>query len=115
LTERGPHQRASLSPFRNASSANPSPATTTFALLDGPIVLAALGTDKPAILRDSTITSRDEHQYVEARDSQTSHFSLRTPRRTVALKPLYEIADETYCVTSTLLNELSLMNHGLHR
>jgi hypothetical protein len=86
-----------------------------FALLDGPIVLAALGTDEPAILRDSTITPRYEHQYVEARDSQTSHFSLRTPRRTVALKPFCEIADETYCVTSTLLNELSLMNHGLHR
>ncbi len=69
-----------------------------FALLDGPIVLAALATDEPTLAPDSTITPRYEHQYIEARDWQTSHFSLRTRQGSFTLKPLYEIADETYCV-----------------
>ncbi len=30
--------------------------------------------------------------------SQTGHFSLQTRQGSFILKPLYEIADETYCV-----------------
>ncbi len=69
-----------------------------FALLDGPIVLAALGTNEPELSASSAITPRYEHQYVDARDWQTSHFSVQASQGAVALKPLYEIADENYCV-----------------
>jgi DUF1680 family protein len=69
-----------------------------FALLDGPVVLAALDSAEPALTATSAVTPRYEHQYVEGRDWQTGHFAVRTPRGTVELKPLYEIADESYCV-----------------
>ena len=69
-----------------------------FALLDGPIVLAALGVDEPALSKDTAVTPRYEHQYVDGRDWQSGHFSLQTRQGSFALKPLYEIADENYCV-----------------
>ncbi|MGC4075405.1 MAG: glycoside hydrolase family 127 protein [Nibricoccus sp.] len=72
-----------------------------FALLDGPVVLAALGTVEPALATNAAstaLTPRYEHQYVDGRDWQSSHFSLQTRQGSFTLKPLYEIADENYCV-----------------
>lgn len=69
-----------------------------FAILDGPVVLAALESVEPEIARDAVVTPRYEHQYVEGRDWQTGHFSVETSRGAVELKPLYEISEEVYCV-----------------
>lgn len=69
-----------------------------FALLDGPIVLAALATNEPDLAQDAVVTPRYEHQYVEGRDWQTGHFAVRSRERVVELKPLYEIAEENYTV-----------------
>lgn len=69
-----------------------------FALLDGPVVLAALTSTEPELTADNTVTPRYEHQYVEGRDWQSGHFATRTREGAVELKPLHEISDETYCV-----------------
>ncbi len=69
-----------------------------FALLDGPVVLAALTADEPVLAANAAITPQYEHQYVAGRDWQSGHFLAAARHGTVALKPLYEIADETYCV-----------------
>lgn len=69
-----------------------------FALLDGPIVLAALTSTEPKFTANSDVTPRYEHQYVEGRDWQSSRFAVRTSQGTVELKPLYEVADENYSV-----------------
>lgn len=68
-----------------------------FALLDGPIVLAALDSSEPELTATSVVTPRYEHQYVEGRDWQSAHYAVRAAGRSVELKPLYEIADEKYC------------------
>ena len=69
-----------------------------FALLDGPVVLAALAATEPELTASSVVTPRYEHQYVEGRDWQSGHFAVRTTQGAVELKPLYEVADENYCV-----------------
>lgn len=69
-----------------------------FALLDGPVVLAALASTEPELTANAFVTPRYEHQYVEGRDWQSGHYAVRTSEGTVELKPLYEIADENYCV-----------------
>lgn len=69
-----------------------------FALLDGPVVLAALASTEPELIGNAVVTPRYEHQYVEGRDWQSSRFAVRTSEGGVELKPLYEIADENYCV-----------------
>ena len=69
-----------------------------FALLDGPVVLAAVTATEPELAATAAITPRYEHQYVAGREWQTGHFLAATRHGTVALKPLYEIADETHCV-----------------
>ena len=68
------------------------------ALLDGPIVLAAISETEPVISKDSTLTPQYEHQYVEGQDWQSGHYLLRSEHETVILKPLFEIADEPYSV-----------------
>jgi len=68
------------------------------ALLDGPVVLAALTDHEPELIAMEAITPQYEHQYVEGRDWLSGHFLVRTPRGSVAVEPLYEIADETYSV-----------------
>lgn len=69
-----------------------------FALLDGPVVLAALKSTESELAANAVATPRYEHQYVEGRDWQSAHFAVRTSEGAVELKPLYEIADENYCV-----------------
>lgn len=69
-----------------------------FALLDGPVVLAALTSTEPVIEQEARITPRFEHQYVEGRDWQESHYMLQTTAGSVELVPLHEIADESYTV-----------------
>jgi uncharacterized protein len=69
-----------------------------FALLGGPVVLAALTAMEPELAADAAITPHYEHQYVEGRDWLAGHFWARTRHGLVALKPLYEIADEPYRV-----------------
>ncbi len=71
---------------------------TRFALLDGPVVLAALTSTEPDLTANSDVTPRYEHQYVEGRDWQSGRFAVRTSHGAVELKPLYEVADENYCV-----------------
>jgi DUF1680 family protein len=74
---------------------------TRFALLDGPIVLAALTDKEPEIVGDGIFTPQYEHVYEDGHDWRTGHYLVRTANGTVALKPLYEVADETYCVYCT--------------
>ncbi len=69
-----------------------------FALLDGPVVLAALADTEPELSAKDPIMPQYEHQYVDGRDWQSGHFLVRTRQGTIAVKPLYEIADENYCV-----------------
>lgn len=69
-----------------------------FALLDGPVVLAAVAATEPELAANAAITPQYEHQYIAGREWQTGHYLAATRHGTVALKPLYEIADETYCV-----------------
>lgn len=68
------------------------------ALLDGPVVLAALEEHEPELRADSVITPMYEHQYIDGRDWQSGHFLVRTRDRSVEVKPLYEIVGERYCV-----------------
>lgn len=69
-----------------------------FALLDGPVVLAALSDKEPELAAQNALTPRYEHQYVEGRDWQSGHFQVRTRQGALTVKPLYEIADEAYSV-----------------
>jgi uncharacterized protein len=69
-----------------------------FALLDGPVVLAGLGVLEPELTATGVITPQYEHQYIEGGEWQLGHFWVGTRRGTVMLKPLYEVADENYCV-----------------
>ncbi|MBC2606096.1 beta-L-arabinofuranosidase domain-containing protein [Pelagicoccus albus] len=66
-----------------------------FALLDGPVVLAALTESEPSLSLDS-IVSKYEHQYVSGRDWQSGHYLAKTKEGSVSLVPIYEIADEAY-------------------
>ena len=68
-----------------------------FALLDGPVVLAALAASEPALASAAAITPQYEHQYIAGREWQSGHFLAASRLGTVALKPLYEVADEPYC------------------
>jgi len=72
-----------------------------FALLDGPVVLAALSDKEPELMADGAITPQYEHEYMDGREWQTGHYWARTRLGTVVLKPLYEVADENYCVYFT--------------
>jgi DUF1680 family protein len=69
-----------------------------FALMDGPVVLAALGVIEPELAVASAIVPQYEHQYIEGRDWQTGHYLVPTRHGALLLKPIYEIADENYCV-----------------
>jgi DUF1680 family protein len=68
------------------------------ALLDGPVVLAALTDLEPELAGRGSITPQYEHQYIEGRDWLSGHYLVRTARGSVAVVPLYEVADETYSV-----------------
>jgi DUF1680 family protein len=69
-----------------------------FALLDGPIVLAALVDKEPELPQGGELVSQYEHQYLDGREWQLGHYLVHARQGTVATKPLYEIADESYCV-----------------
>lgn len=69
-----------------------------FALLDGPVVLAAVGDKEPELLKDEPFVPIYEHLYESGRDWQSSHYSVRTKHGTVELKPLYEVVDEAYSI-----------------
>ena len=71
---------------------------TRFALLDGPVVLAALCDKEPELCPGELPVPQYEHLYINGRDWQAAHYLVRTKFGTVVLKPLYEVADETYCV-----------------
>lgn len=72
-----------------------------FALLDGPVVLAALCDEEPALVRDTPLVPQYEHVYENGRDWQAAHYLAHTNQGTVRLEPLYEVADETYSVYFT--------------
>lgn len=85
--------------FAKRVAAEPLPGDDNrVALMDGPVVLAAITDMELEILSTSAVTPRYEHQYVEGRDWQSGRFSVRTTRGSVEVRPLYEIADETYTV-----------------
>lgn len=69
-----------------------------FALLDGPIVLAAICDAEPRLLKNTKITPMYEHLYVEGREWQNGHFIAQTASGAVILKPVYEIADDAYSI-----------------
>ncbi len=70
-----------------------------FALMDGPIVLAALTDREPVVANIvENLTPQYEHQYIWGRDWQSEHYLMQTPEGSIFLKPLYEIADESYTV-----------------
>lgn len=68
------------------------------ALVDGPIVLAAVTATEPELLSAKDIVPQYEHQYVDGRDWQASHYLVSTRQGTVLAKPVFEIADEAYSV-----------------
>jgi hypothetical protein len=72
-----------------------------FALLDGPIVLAAICEREPELLEGEPIVPQYEHLYIDGQQWQTGHFLARTSQGTVRLRPLFEVVDETYCVYFT--------------
>jgi len=72
-----------------------------FALLDGPVVLAALTEQEPELSAGDALTPHYEHQYVDGRDWLSGHYWVRTRPGTLAVLPLYEVADEPYCVYFT--------------
>jgi hypothetical protein len=76
-----------------------------FALLDGPIVLAALADKEPELTKGGEIVPQYEHQYMDGREWQLGHYLAHARQGTVAIKPLYEIADESYCVYFTASSE----------
>ncbi len=61
------------------------------------MVLAATTASEPVMAPADAITPQYEHQYVAGREWQSGHFLASTRLGTVALKPLYEVADEPYC------------------
>ncbi len=69
-----------------------------FALLDGPIVLAAVTSEEPVVADDTSVVPSYEHIYVDGRDWQANHYRVRTSQGSVALKPVFEIADEAYAL-----------------
>jgi DUF1680 family protein len=69
-----------------------------YALLDGPIVLAAASANEPALVKGEALVPVYEHLYTEGRDWQSAHYYARTTTGTVLFKPLYEFADEPYTV-----------------
>lgn len=85
--------------FPKRITAEPLPGDSQrFALLDGPVVLAALTDAEPELAPGDALTPRYEHQYVEGRDWQSGHFTARTRQGGLAVRPLYEIAEEAYSV-----------------
>lgn len=72
-----------------------------FALLDGPVVLAALANTEPEILAKDAITPQNEHQYLDGRDWQSGHFLVRTRQGGLPVVPLYEVTDEAYSIYFT--------------
>ena len=69
-----------------------------FALLDGPVVLAALGEREPSFASDFKVLPQREHQYVDGREWQSGHYLAEGRQGRVALKPLHEVVDEHYSV-----------------
>jgi len=66
--------------------------------MDGPVVLAALTDKEPELLSEDAVTPEYEHQCLEGRDWRSGHFLARIRQGALAVGPLYEIADESYCV-----------------
>lgn len=69
-----------------------------FALLDGPVVLAALADRECEIPRGEEPVPQYEHQYVNGRDWRFGRYRLGAVGGGLELVPLYEVADESYCV-----------------
>lgn len=72
-----------------------------FALIDGPVVLAALTEQEPELKPDDFVTPQYEHVYESGRAWQSSHYLLSTDSGSVSLVPLFEVSDETYSVYMT--------------
>jgi DUF1680 family protein len=88
--------------FTKRITAEPLPGDEQrFALLDGPIVLAALTTTEPSMSPKTPLTPQYEHVYLSGRAWQSSHFFARTAHGTETLVPLYEVVDENYAVYFT--------------
>ncbi len=69
-----------------------------FALLDGPVVLAAITDHEPRLDVEPQLTPMFEHVYEAGRDWQTGHYLASTDAGSIVLKPLYEVIDEAYSV-----------------
>jgi len=69
-----------------------------FALVDGPVVLAALTAQEETVPGELELDSLLEHQYVGGQEWKSGHYLLRAEHRTICLKPLHEITDEQYSV-----------------
>lgn len=85
--------------FTKRVTAEPLPGDEQhFALLDGPIVLAALTTTEPQMSPKTPLMPQYEHVYDSGRAWQSSHFYAHTTHGTQTLIPLYEVVDENYTV-----------------
>lgn len=69
-----------------------------FALVDGPVVLAALTATEPELSAHAAIVPQYEHEYIEGRNWRRGHYWVSAAGGTVAVEPLYDIVDETYSV-----------------
>ncbi len=69
-----------------------------FALLDGPVVLAALADAEPELTSAAEIVPQQEHQYIDGREWQSGHYWARARQGVIRLRPIHEVADETYSV-----------------
>lgn len=70
-----------------------------FALVDGPVVLAALTDKAPQLAPQGALTPQYEHLYADGREWQSGHFFARDQQgAALVVEPLYEVADENYCV-----------------
>ncbi len=85
--------------FRKKLTREPLPGDPSrFALLDGPVVLAAITGTEPELGADSDIVPQYEHEYIDGREWRSGHYWVRSRNGRVEVKPLYEVADENYCV-----------------
>jgi DUF1680 family protein len=98
LTRSWAHDRVQVT-FTKSVRREPLPGDPSrFALLDGPVVLAAVADGGVVLDPSEPLTPQYEHVYEAGRDWLAGHYLASTPAGDVHLKPLHEIIDEAYTV-----------------
>jgi len=70
--------------------------TKRYALLDGPLMLAALSPRESRLPQALNFASLEEHQYRSGQEWQSSYYLLETETESLKFVPLYDICDEVY-------------------